>query len=194
MEDQNSENSISWLTSLSRSLEVNQSDPHHRFVQLATVTKQGEPRNRTLVYRGLDEEGAIWLCTDRRSSKVDELSEGAPVELCWYFLRSREQYRLRGCVDVISDEALRERVWARLSLSTRAQFHWPKPGERLRPEDVLDVDQIDLESLRDAPISQNFLLFRVVAGYVDYLSLGERHRRWISVKSRQGWGCAEVTP
>ena len=194
MEDQNIETSISWLTSLKRSLEVNQSDPHHRFVQLATVTKQGEPRNRTLVYRGLDEEGAVWLCTDRRSSKVDELSEGAPVELCWYFLRSREQYRLRGCVDVISDEVLRERVWARLSLSTRAQSHWPKPGERLRPEDVLDVDQIDLESLRDAPISPNFLLFKVVAGYVDYLSLGERHRRWISVKSRQGWDCAEVTP
>ena len=194
MEDQNIETSISWLTSLKRSLEVNQSDPHHRFVQLATVTKQGEPRNRTLVYRGLDEEGAVWLCTDRRSSKVDELIERGHVELCWYFLKSREQYRLQGSVKFILSNALREQVWAQLSLSTRAQFHWPKPGEVLLPEDALAVDQIDLESLRDAPISPNFLLFKVVAGYVDYLSLGERHRRWISVKSWKGWDCAEVTP
>ena len=42
IEDQDGETSISWLKSLRRSLEVNQSDPHHRFVQLATVTKQGE--------------------------------------------------------------------------------------------------------------------------------------------------------
>ena len=109
-------------------------------------------------------------------------------------MKSREQYRLQGGVKFILSNALREQVWAQLSLSTRAQFHWPKPGEVLLPEDVLAVDQIDLESLRDAPISPNFLLFKVVAGYVDYLSLGERHRRWISVKSWKGWDCAEVTP
>jgi hypothetical protein len=146
------------------------------------------------VYRDLDEEGSVWLCTDRRSSKHAELIERGRVELCWYFLQSREQYRLRGEVELIVNTEQRERIWAQLSLETRAQFNWPQPKESRGEDAPSRDDSSSFQALVDASVHPNFFLFKVVPHCVDHLSLGERHRRFISHRSMGRWHCDEVNP
>ena len=43
--------SAPWKMKLERSLDVNKSEPHARFLQLATVQLDGRPANRTVVFR-----------------------------------------------------------------------------------------------------------------------------------------------
>lgn len=45
-----------WRSPLSRAIHLNRSQAHHRFLQLATVTPGGQPRNRTVVFRGFMEQ------------------------------------------------------------------------------------------------------------------------------------------
>jgi len=54
--------------------------------------------------------------------QVAELSNNGYVEICWYFPTSREQYRLAGTVEIVTenhtDEQLleaRQQAWARMS-------------------------------------------------------------------------------
>ena len=54
-----------------------------RWVQLATVSAGGEPRVRTLVFRGWAGDEQLDLYSDSRSSKADELNVQPSVEVCW---------------------------------------------------------------------------------------------------------------
>lgn len=99
------------------------------YVQLATVDGSGEPRVRTVVYRGcvtnlptdhalyynvvscedhVDPKGeksdkllscVLKMCTDARSHKVQEVQQqqqSTTAEICWWFAKTSEQYRIRG--------------------------------------------------------------------------------------------------
>lgn len=64
----------------------------------------------------------LTIVTDRRSAKVSELAANPNVELCWYFPSSREQYRLSGTLDIVSEDhadkqlqQARQEAWARMS-------------------------------------------------------------------------------
>ena len=181
-----------WLTALRSSIDANRSDAHHRFIQLASVTRDGAPRNRTLVFRGFDaDDDSILLCTDRRSAKFDELVDCGLVEACWYFVRSREQYRLRGRVRIVDDAKKISKMWSRLSTATRAQFFWPTPLESVAERE--DHVSISL-NLKDVAPPDTFILLKVQAHLVDYLSLGEKHRRVISERADQAWLSRAVNP
>lgn len=183
---------FNWYAAIMRSIELNKSDPHYRFVQLATVTREGEPRNRTMVFRGFHpSDQSILLCTDRLSAKIKELSMGASVELCWYFTASREQYRLRGPVEMMDDPSERQAFWLKLSKETRAQFFWPPPLEEVQHERSVSLSSI---SLNDQKPPQRFLLFKIKPRRVDYLLLNATHRRIISVVDDQGWTSRAVNP
>lgn len=61
-----------------------------RFLQLATVTIDGGPSCRTLVFRGWHgADGArsagLRMVTDARSKKVEGLLKRPSGEACWYF-------------------------------------------------------------------------------------------------------------
>ena len=185
-----------WLTELKRSIQRNQDDPYHRFVQLASVTQNGEPRNRTMVFRGFDPaDDSILFCTDQRSAKIDDFVKDGLVELCWYFLRSREQYRLRGEVRFIDNTQKREHIWSKLSLETRAQFSWPAPLELVIEGDDSEGHSKRIpEALEGSAPSLNFVLFKVDVNVVDYLSLAEDYHRMIFKRSDHGWSTWEVNP
>ena len=183
---------FNWYTTLERSIELNKSDPHYRFVQLASVTREGEPRNRTMVFRGFDpSDHSILLCTDRLSAKIKELSLGGGVELCWYFTTTREQYRLRGRVEIIDDPRERQTFWLKLSEETRAQFFWPPPLEDVQHEQSTSLSH---HSMSDPKPPERLLLFKIKPKRVDYLLLSASHRRIISAVDGQGWSSRAVNP
>ena len=82
------------------------------FFQLATVTLDGGPANRTVTFRGLD-EGAILFTTDADSDKVDHLRRDGRAEVCWYRTESRDQFRITALIfirDVQRDDLVISRA------------------------------------------------------------------------------------
>jgi pyridoxamine 5'-phosphate oxidase len=127
-----------WRSAIARALHRNRSLAYARYLQLATIDRQLQPHNRTLVFRGwLEPESHMQLITDIRSSKAIELLAGASTtaEACWYFPKTREQFRLSGNLELVTldlgnrdRQQARQQVWQQMSDSARIQFAWPTPG------------------------------------------------------------------
>ena len=85
-----------WRQRLARSLHVNRSQAQSKYFQVATVSMDGLPKNRTMVFRGfLPDSLNLLSVTDIRSDKVADwkLSTPKKFEICWYFAGSREIQR-----------------------------------------------------------------------------------------------------
>jgi hypothetical protein len=86
-----------WRSHLAAALHRNRSLRFARYLQLATVRVDGRPANRTVVFRGfLEETNCLKFVTDIRSQKVEEINLYPWGEICWYFPKTREQFRIAG--------------------------------------------------------------------------------------------------
>jgi pyridoxamine 5'-phosphate oxidase len=131
-----------WRSIISGSLHRNRSLPASRYLQLATVDQRGRPANRTVVFRGWrDPESQLQFVTDGRSalrasagtSKAAELAQNPWAEVCWYFAKTREQFRIAGKLQLIDAQSAdcqteRQAAWEQMSEVGKAQFYWPLPG------------------------------------------------------------------
>jgi pyridoxamine 5'-phosphate oxidase len=173
-----------WRIPLSRALHLHRSQPHSRYFQLATVQKNGYPSNRTVVFRGfLDNSNDIKIITDLKSQKIAELATQPWGEICWYFSKTREQFRISGIVTVIKEgetdqilAKLRQESWQNLSDVGRVQFAWPITGEVRNPNKNLFSPPIPDS---DNPLS-NFCLLLLKPQKVDHLELkGDPQNRYL---------------
>ncbi|MCY7335993.1 MAG: pyridoxamine 5'-phosphate oxidase [Chamaesiphon sp.] len=126
-----------WRSPIARALHRNRSLAYARYVQLATVDASHRPENRTMVFRGwLDPVSQLKFVTDIRSTKAINLLAGASdwAEVCWYFPKTREQFRLSGTLTLIaadtttSHHKARQEAWQQMSDAGRVQFAWETPG------------------------------------------------------------------
>ena len=109
--------------------------PQARWLQLATLGRDGAPRVRTLVFRGWGGPAQLDLLTDARSSKSSELQAEPRVELCWLLPKARSQFRLRGqrlAMGPDADLAARQQHWDQLHPGARSLWGWPEPGAPLQ--------------------------------------------------------------
>lgn len=126
-----------WRQPLAHALHRNRSLPYARYLQLATVRPDGKPANRTIVFRGfLDDTNQLKFVTDRRSDKAEQIPHQPWGELCWYFPKTREQFRLAGGLTLVGEDfanatllKAREQQWQDLSDAARSQFAWPHPSK-----------------------------------------------------------------
>lgn len=172
-----------WRSPLFRALHRNRALPNSRYVQLATVRPDGTPANRTLVFRGfLNEQNHLQFVTDRRSEKFEQIRHQALGEVCWYFPKTREQFRILGGLTLISVDTpdlllqnVRHTLWQALSDNARLQFAWPHPGQ----------DRVEAAAFQTASPSSsyplpNFCVLLLKATQVDHLELrGEPQNRWL---------------
>ncbi|MEL6814600.1 MAG: pyridoxamine 5'-phosphate oxidase family protein [Cyanobacteria bacterium J06598_3] len=94
-----------WRSPLSRALHRNRAQPFARYLQLATVRPDGTPANRTIVFRGfLANTNRLMFICDRRSEKTHHTHQNPAAEACWYFTKTREQFRLSGQLTLITAE------------------------------------------------------------------------------------------
>ncbi len=161
-----------WLEKLEQSLVKHQHISSAVFAQLATITLEGRPANRTVVFRSFEDEKLVFT-TRNDAAKVSQILNNPWAELCWYFTESREQYRISGKCEVIDAsshkmQGSRENIWQTLSQPSRQMFSWPASGkftenleayqnpvlERM-PEQfvliVLEPMKIDIVDLRPMP-------------------------------------------
>ena len=166
-----------WRSSIARALHRNRSLPNARYVQLATVDRDLRPRNRSLVFRGWLEPGSqVKFVTDIRSTKaIDLLADTSPhAEACWYFPKTREQFRLSGTLTLVTTESIdtsyskaREEAWQQMSDSGRIQFDWGTPGaDRSEDPQAFNPPQPD----QHQP-SENFCLLLLAVTGVTHLEL-----------------------
>ncbi len=142
---------------MSRALHLHRSQPHARYFQLATVTPEGRPANRTVVFRGfLESTNQLKIITDLRSAKIAHIKHQPWVEACWYFSKTREQFRFKGTCSLVGVDntnsiitQTRKKTWQNMSAKARSQFTWPTPGE-------LYAETAPSETLTTSP-SPNFL-------------------------------------
>jgi PPOX class probable FMN-dependent enzyme len=189
-----------WRSHLARALHLNRSQAHSRYLQLATVTPEGLPANRTVVFRGfLEDTNYLQIITDSRSEKIDQIRYQPEAEICWYFTKSREQFRISGTIILVtvpnrdySLQLARRTVWQQLSSSTRLQFAWPTPGQQRESnqEAFSPLPPSELEPL------ENFCLLLLVPKKVDHLQLrgDPQNRCWYVLFEDKTWITKSVNP
>ncbi|MEL6351529.1 MAG: Npun_F5749 family FMN-dependent PPOX-type flavoprotein [Cyanobacteria bacterium J06627_28] len=178
-----------WRSPLSRALHRNRAQPFCRFLQLATLRADGTPANRTLVFRGfLAESNQLIMISDRRSEKIQQIQQNPNAEACWYFTKTREQFRLNGLLTVVmaphSDESsahassaqspknpkefiqARQKTWQSISDKARLQFAWPTPKAPRTEDANFQPDTPDAVNPPD-----DFCLLLLKPHTVDHLAL-----------------------
>ena len=188
-----------WRSPLQRALHRNRSQPHSRYLQLATVTPEAKPANRSVVFRGfLADSNSIQIVTDTRSQKFTHLQHHPWAEICWYFTKTREQFRLSGKVTLVTGEnpareliKARQNCWHNLSDAAKKQFFWATPGQPFRD------DQPDLEiKITAIEPPATFCLLLLNPEKVDHLELkGEPQNRYLYLLNYdQTWSIKQVNP
>jgi pyridoxamine 5'-phosphate oxidase len=184
---------------MARALQRDRTKPESRYFQLATITTDGLPANRTVVFRGfLEDTNQLKIITDIRSQKCQEIQQQATAEACWYFTGTREQFRIRGELLIVdlnyaSQELqkTRQQTWEHLSDQARIQFAWACPGEKLAETTAFSPPTLD-------PINPgiNFCLLLLDPIRVDYLQLrGDPQNRRLYVRDAAGnWDYSEINP
>ncbi|ESR58047.1 Pyridoxal 5'-phosphate synthase [Citrus sinensis] len=164
-----------WKQLLLQALESQSHLKHSIYFQLATVGTNGRPSNRTVVFRGFqDNTDKIQINSDTRSRKIEELKSCPFSEICWYFTESWDQFRINGRVDVIDGSnsdpeklQIREKSWFGCSMKARLQYLDPEqgcPSVNEQPKEfsldpcagpvdafcvlILDPDQVDYLNLK----------------------------------------------
>ena len=189
-----------WRSPLSRSLHRNRAQAFCRFLQLATVRENGAPANRTVVFRGfLEGCNQLMFISDRRSEKTAQIQQNPNVEACWYFTKTREQFRISGRLAVVTEETelpilaiARQQLWQKISDNARLQFAWPHPKESRSETANFSPSAPDAQT----PLS-TFCLLLLDPRSVDWLSLrGEPQNRkvYTRVDAAEGWKVADVNP
>ncbi|MEO1093858.1 MAG: Npun_F5749 family FMN-dependent PPOX-type flavoprotein [Cyanobacteria bacterium J06638_28] len=186
-----------WRTPLSRALHRNRSRAYSRYPQMATVRPNGQPANRTVVFRTfLPETNYLTFVTDVRSEKIRDLAVNPAVEICWYFTQTREQFRLHGTIEAITQatatttqQAIRQQAWEAMSAKGKQQFFWPHPGQPRATEGFEEVD------IPVHPVD-TFAVLVLDPTTVDHLELkGEPQNRYQYARQADGsWVMQAVNP
>ncbi|OUC14729.1 MAG: pyridoxamine 5'-phosphate oxidase [Alkalinema sp. CACIAM 70d] len=188
-----------WRSPLARALHRNRAQLESRYAQLATVRPDGRPANRTIVFRGFwGETNQLKFITDVRSEKVQHYQNSRWAELCWYFPKTREQFRILGELRLVTAteteaawQAARSQTWQELSDRARSQFAWPTPAQPRAPQASFTASPLDPEQPLD---SFCFLLLDPIR--VDHLELrGDPQNRWIYDRPADSeWQVQSVNP
>jgi pyridoxamine 5'-phosphate oxidase len=189
-----------WRGAIAHALHRNRSLIYSRYLQLATVNENGRPANRSIVFRGFWENtNQLKFITDARSEKIKHIQCQSWGEICWYFPKTREQFRIGGNLTLINSDTEgailqkeRHRMWQEISDAARSQFAWPHPGKAT----VEDKKVFELNTLEATKPLTNFCLLLFNPEEVDHLQLkGEpQNRTRYCCNQHQDWLVEEINP
>jgi pyridoxamine 5'-phosphate oxidase len=179
-----------WLQLLTEALAVETPD-RPMVMTLATLSRNGSPRARSVICRAIDDDGTIWITSDSRSRKNGQIKTDRRVEAVFWLPTRRLQFRIRGEARLIPATHPRAmKLWTSLSDSTRAMFTWPAPGESRGDSDDAFATILSVDAL--APDS--FQAIAIHARLVESLDLNEhpqRRQRW---RRKNGWRAETLNP
>ena len=158
--------------------------PSSKWIQLATINENHEPRLRTVVFREWIDNTSFIIFTDRRSEKVIDIKENKSVEILWLFSKSKSQFRFKGKAEFIHDS---KKYWNKLSEKSKEKWFWPHPG-KIREE--FSLNNISFKS--SAPY--DFLVIKINIEITELLELTKPfHKRYLWGKDNN-WKLIELNP
>jgi pyridoxamine 5'-phosphate oxidase len=124
---------------------------------LATVDEDGMPDVRMVLLKGFDEQGFVFY-TNFESAKGREILSSMKAAMCFHWKSLRRQVRVRGPVEVVSDE------------EADAYFKTRPRGSRIGA----------WASKQSRPLESRFALEKAVAEYTARYAIGEipRPKHW----------------
>jgi pyridoxamine 5'-phosphate oxidase len=193
-----------WRSPLAHALHRNRALPYARYVQLATVRPDGRPANRTVVFRNyLNDTNQLRFIVDRRSEKIAQIHAQPWAEICWYFPKTREQFRIAGMLTLVTTDRpedllqARSQMWQELSDAARSQYAWAPPKQpKTEPLPSVQLDaRCSADAARVEP-HENFCLLLLEPIEVDHLELrGDPQNRFLYLRDdREDWSKIEVNP
>lgn len=195
-----------WRNKLDSSLDKNKDLPYSKYFQLATVTSDGLPSNRTVVLRNFLEETKLTFVTDLRTKKVEDVVENnSKGAICWYFPESREQYRLTGQLIVVTPDfadpdllEARKEAWGALSPGMKAWHSQPPPGHPAGEGQGTAAEAAapshPTEAIKSPVPHPNFALVVLDPQTVDYVDLFSNSRRLYTRDPEGGWASQALNP
>jgi pyridoxamine 5'-phosphate oxidase len=178
-----------WLKLLRESLTKENSDCPS-IMTLATASRNGSPRARSVVCRLIDDDGEIWFVSDARSKKNAQIRLHRKVEAVFWLPNSRRQYRIRGEARIVTtDDSQTTALWRGLADATRAMFSWPEPGA-MKSMNAYFPREIGSDA---APPStfQAIAIHPMLIEALDLTTHPHRRRRW---RRRNKWATEELNP
>lgn len=160
-----SSSSYSWRSLLQTTIAKTRKIRGSNYVQVSTVTETGEPRCRTVVFRGFvtfptdhawynDCDAlscSMKLCTDARSQKVAQTANQSIAELVWWFPTTSEQYRIRGILRCVGEGG---EDWLSLSSSSSSSS---SPSLKDKDKFFLECERKQLWGNLSDPARESFL-------------------------------------
>ena len=165
-----------WLSHIKSAQRKEPRNGYSRWIQLATIGIDNTPRVRTVVFRGWSKTYELEIYTDKRSQKYQELDLNNKVEICWFFTKSKCQFRLRGRSRFVLGKD-KTRYWEQLTEGSKSMWSWPYPGEKF-----ISNNNTEISETRNKLVSNNFSIIKIDVDYVDQLILKKPihlRKRWI---------------
>ncbi|MCH6198511.1 pyridoxamine 5'-phosphate oxidase family protein [Aquiflexum sp. LQ15W] len=142
-----------------------------RFVTLATKSQNGVDA-RYVVVRSIDDALNVFLYTDSRSSKVEQLINSPEMALLFYHPAKRTQIKILGKAQIHRNDELTATFWSRIQGDARKAYNQIlAPGTAIQdPRNAFDWNE--------PLIDTNFTLIQVKPVKIDALQLnGTEHLR-----------------
>ena len=165
-----------WLQQISSYQKKESKFSSSRYVQLSTIGIDSCPRVRTVVFRGWSDSYKMKIFTDKRSIKIKEINKNKNVEICWYFQKSRCQFRLRGIAtkDFGNDYF---NCWNNLKDEAKSTWGGATPGNKYKSD-----NNIGRSVNQNSGLIDNFILLKIEIIHVDKLLLSKPNHfrvRWV---------------
>lgn len=164
---------------------------------LATVGQDGRPHARTVLFKGLVEQGlSFYTCYD--SKKAHELTANPWAALVFHFAEIKKQIRIEGTASRLSAKA------SDLYFSTRPRQSqlsaWASPQSRIiDSRDWLERRYLQVEaSFVDKPVTRppNWGGLSVWPSRIEFWQgrSGRLHDRWLFTRDEKGWSRVRLAP
>jgi len=176
-----------WRQELTSAQKKEGKSSFNRWIQLATVDANNEPRLRTVVFRGWHTNSSMIIYTDKRSEKIEHIQSNCKAEILWLFFKSKSQFRFKGSLIELKENT---NYWNKLSEESKSTWFWQHPGKRINAE--FKFKQIASSDLNTKP--ENFIVLKLEICSVEMLKLLKpMHKRYRWNKD-DGWRRYEINP
>ena len=174
-----------WRQRLKASQSKEGKQSSNRWIQLANISRNNQPRVRTVVFRGWLDNCTMLIYTDKRSQKYVDLETNNNIEVLWLFFKTKSQYRFKGKIYELEDNY---KYWDKLFDRSKHQWFWPSPGKKIDKGNTISSINNKLSK------PNNFSVLKIKIDEVDLLKLEQPlHKRYVW-KKIDNWTCIEVNP
>ncbi len=178
--------------------EVNKSElSEPAAMTLATTDASGQVTARTVLIKKIDERGFTFF-TNRYSRKARQLTENSHAALCVFWQSLRQQVRVEGVVEVVSDDEADD-YWLTRERDSQIGAWVSQQSEPLdTPETLKKRLAIFRERFMDRPVPRppSWAGYRLVPDRIEFWSAGWHwlHERRCYYKSISGWSIMLLYP